>query len=286
MIEDLRGLAAKHVGLLAAHKALLDNVKKTHNPYGEPHHARGLAKEHSLPESAETVYFVGCTANYRERAIRDATISVLKKAEVDFTVVDEYCCGSPLLRIGQPDAAKALAAHNLKKFDDVGAKRIVTSCAGCFRALRMDYPRLGLNARVEVVHAAQLVDELLRNGVLEAKTTTKGVVTYHDPCHLGRHMEVYEPPRRVLQALQVQLEEMPRTRANAWCCGAGGGAKSAFPEWSQQVAEQRVAEAVDTGADLLVSTCPFCKRALNDGRGKARRGLRVLDLLEFVDQLT
>jgi len=286
IIEELRRLAIERLGPLPAHRAFRESVERNHNPYGEPHHGRSLARQHRLPDKAETVYFVGCTSNYREKAIRDATISVLKKAGIDFTIVDEFCCGSPLLRTGQIGPVKDLAAHNREAFQRAGAERIVTSCAGCFRTLREDYERMSIDLDVEVVHTSQLVRDLLRENRLHVREELKGIVTYHDPCHLARHMGVYDAPREVLERIGLQLKEMRRSRENAWCCGSGGGVKAAYPDWSIEVASQRVEEALDTGAELLVSTCPFCKRGLRDGREATGRGPVVIDLVELVDRVT
>jgi len=286
IIEELRRLAVERLGPLPAHKGFRESVERNHNPYGEPHHGRRLARQHGLPDRADTIYFVGCTSNYRETAVRDATISVLKKAGVDFTIVDEFCCGSPLLRTGQTEIVEDLAVHNLEAFRRAGASRIVTSCAGCFRTLKEDYDQLGVGLDVEVVHTSQLVRDLLRENRLHIRRRIGATATYHDPCHLARHMGVYDAPREVLELIGLQLREMARSREKAWCCGAGGGVKAAYPDWSVEVASQRVEEAQNTGAQLLVSACPFCKRGLRDGRQAAGQGPEVIDLIELVDRVT
>ncbi|MGY5858963.1 MAG: heterodisulfide reductase-related iron-sulfur binding cluster [Candidatus Thorarchaeota archaeon] len=144
VIEELRCLAVKKMGALPAHQKFADRIESDHNPYGVEHHAQSLVNVHSLPTHAEVVYFIGCTSNYRENEIRDATISVLKKAGIDFTIVDEYCCGSPLLRTGQVDEVTELAEHNRHVIQESGAEKVITSCSGCYRTLSKDYDRLGL----------------------------------------------------------------------------------------------------------------------------------------------
>ena len=283
MIEELRAEAVDALGPLPSHRKFRDRIKSNHNPYGSEHHARSLVERHSLPLEAPLVYFVGCTANYRETEIRDATISLLKKGGMNFTIVDEYCCSSPLIRTGQLDLPRDLAQHNCDRVSEAGASRVVTSCAGCYRALTMDYPRLGVSMDFEVIHITHLIREMLESGSLKPKAAEALAVTYHDPCHLGRHCGEYDAPREVMGHLPVRLVEMDYIRENAWCCGAGGGARSAFSDWSLKTASSRLQMALETGAQYLVSACPFCKRNLNDA---SEGNLKVLDLSELADRLT
>ncbi len=285
IIEALRAMVVSAHGAPPVQARLLENTLAHNNPYGEQHVAGTLAREYRLPRHAEVVYFVGCTATYRERAIRDATVSVLQRAGVDLTIVDEHCCGSPLLRTGQRDAVNALAEHNLREFDTVGASLVVTSCAGCYRALTVDYPRMGLHPDIPVLHSSQFVLQLIGDGRLTlAGPWDRGAVTYHDPCHLGRACGVYDPPRQVLAALSVPVTEMRLNRENSWCCGAGGGAKAAYPEWSLQTAAERIRQAAATGAPTIVTACPFCVRALRDATPESGPG--VMDLVQVVDLMT
>lgn len=285
MIEELRSEAVDRIGPLPAHRAIAESILRKHNPYEAAHHNRQIVQQLGLPERADTVLFFGCTANYKETSVRDATVSVLKKAGVNFTVVDEYCCGSPLLRTGQRALAKQAAEHNLEAFENAGAERIITSCAGCYRTLSKDYRTLGFDTGSEVLHSVQLVDELLAKGKLKAdKSGAIGRVTYHDPCHLGRHMGVYEEPRQTLAALPIEFVEMHSNGKNAWCCGAGGGVKSSYPDLAQATASVRLEHARAVNADTLVSACPFCKRNLSDAN-KGQVG-KVLDIVELVDMVT
>ena len=284
VIEELRHLAVESLGPLSAHQKFADRIEEVHNPYGASHHERSLVDIHGLPQHASVVYFVGCTSNYREETIRDATISLLKKAEVDFTIVDEYCCGSPLLRTGQTELVQDLAEHNRSVIQDAGAMKVVTSCAGCYRTLVKDYKKLGLDLEVEVVHISQLLRDLFKEGSLLLKdTSSHSKITYHDPCHLGRHMDEYQAPRDVLEFLPNELVEMELTKENTWCCGSGGGCKSAYSEWALSTASKRIDHAKETTASILVSSCPFCKRAFTDVDDDS---LEILDLSELVDRQT
>jgi len=283
IIEELRAEAVTNIGPLAEHSRFKDNIVQHHNPYGVEHHARKLSEQLGLPERAKAVFFVGCTSNYKETAIRDATLSVLKKTGVDFTIVDEYCCGSPLLRTGQRTEAHTLAEHNARVLSESGATSVITACSGCYRTLAKDYPELGVRLQANVVHTSQLVDQLLRRGLLKVNSASAVGVTYHDPCHLGRHCDVYDAPRNVLRMLGYKLHEMELNRENAWCCGAGGGVKSAYPEWSVKTGSERIAQARTTGADTLVSACPFCKRNLTEAAGES---MKIVDIMELVDSRT
>jgi len=285
MIEELRSLVVDKLGPLPPHRAIAESISRKHNPYEATHHNREIVQQLNLPDKADTVLFLGCTSNYKETSVRDATLSVLKKAGINFTVVDEYCCGSPLLRTGQRAFARQAAEHNLEAFEKAGAERVITSCAGCYRTLSKDYKKLGFDLDIDLLHSVQLVNELLTEKKLKVtQQGSIGRVTYHDPCHLGRHMGVYEEPRQMLGVLPVEFVEMHPNEKNAWCCGAGGGVKSSFPELAQATAAIRLGHARAVNADILVSACPFCKRNLSD----ANQGqvAKVLDIVELVDLAT
>jgi Fe-S oxidoreductase len=279
VIEEIRAQAVEVLGPLERHQKFRENIEQHHNPYGEQHHAREMKEIHNLPDKAEYVYFIGCTANYRETKIRDATISLLKKADIDFTVVDEFCCSSPMIRTGQRSLSPDLAKHNITEIEKAGAKRIITSCSGCYRTMRRDYLNIGLEYSFEVLHTTELFEEFLDNGKLTIKSSEDTSYTWHDPCHLGRHMNVFEAPRNLMSEAGINYNEFDQNRENAWCCGAGGGARAAFSEWSLLTAETRVAQA--KGSNHIVTACPFCVKNLRDGSKN-----EVVDLVEILDRIT
>ena len=212
------------------------------------------------------IYFRGCTAREKETSIADATEKLLKLVGVDYKVLDdEKCCGSVLLRTGFIEEAENQIQKNTEA---LSGELILTSCAGCYKTLKQDYDGL------DVIHISQFLKELIDDNQLNLN---KGdlVVTYHDSCHLGRHCNIFEEPRDVISKV-ADLVEMQNNHENSLCCGAGGGVKSAYPEIADEMAESRIAQAVETNADLLVTPCPFCKLNLKD------RGLDVLDLTEFL----
>ena len=212
------------------------------------------------------LYFRGCTAREKETSIQKATEKLLDIAGVDYHILeDEKCCGSVLLRTGFFKEAQRQIEKNTEVLK---GEKIITSCAGCYKTLKEDYEGL------DVIHISQLLDELIRDGKLNLE---KGEldVTYHDSCHLARHMEVFDEPRNVIGAL-ANLVEMENNRENSLCCGAGGGVKSAYPEIATQMAMTRIDQAMDTGCKTLVTACPFCKLNLSNDE------LEVLDLTEFL----
>jgi Fe-S oxidoreductase len=212
------------------------------------------------------LYFRGCTAREKETSIQKATEKLLDIAGVNYHILeDEKCCGSVLLRTGFFNEAQRQIEKNTEVLK---GEKIITSCAGCYKTLKEDYEGL------DVIHISQLLDELIRDGKLNLE---KGEldVTYHDSCHLARHMEVFDEPRNVIGAL-ANLVEMENNRENSLCCGAGGGVKSAYPEIATQMAKTRIGQAMDTGCKTLVTACPFCKLNLSNDE------LEVLDLTEFL----
>ena len=220
------------------------------------------------------LYYKGCTAREKLNSISKATERILKIANIEYkTLDDEKCCGSVLLRTGFFDDAIEEMKLNLK---DLEGKTILTSCAGCYKTLKEDYRKyLGVDLRV--IHISQLLEQLIKENKINLKGNKNLKITYHDSCHLGRHAGEYEAPRNVIKSI-ADLVEMENNKEKSRCCGSGGGVKSAYGDLSNSIAKSRIDEAKDTGADLLVSACPFCKLNLSQNSDN----LEVLDLSEFV----
>ncbi len=265
------------------HKEILDWILKENNPYLERHEDRlkWIPKGKETTGESEILYFTGCTAPYRQPEISRAFLEVMEAAGVAVHVApEEWCCGSVCFRVGATDIGLALAEHNVELFKSLGVKNIVTHCPGCYKTLKQDYPRLVGELPLRINHASEYVESLLREGKLKLNRNVDGRVTYHDPCHLGRHADMYDPPRRVLESIPgMELVEMERIRQDAWCCGAGGGLKSAFPDSALKVGRERIREARQTEAHYLVSACPFCRQNLRDSAGE---DIEVYDLLELL----
>ena len=188
--------------------------------------------------------------------------------------------------MGHELLAQQLAAKTVEKLNFYDVKKVVTACPHCFNAIRNEFPQLGGN--YEVVHHSQLIAELIAAGRLfmdAASLTAQERVTYHDPCYLGRHNGVYDEPRKVLDAVPVAgRTEMPRNRSHSFCCGGGGGRAMMKEQGGTRINQERVREALDTGAAIVAAGCPFCMSMLEDGIGGVDAGskLRVLDLAELV----
>lgn len=212
------------------------------------------------------LYFRGCTAREKQTDISKATERLLNLAGVDYHVLeDEKCCGSVLLRTGFIDEALSQIRKNTQVLKD---EKIITSCAGCYKTLTEDYEGL------DVMHISQLLSDLINDGRLAFKKSDLNV-TFHDSCHLGRHMEVFDEPRDVIENV-ANIVEMENNREDGLCCGAGGGVKSAYPNLASQMAKSRISQAKETGCKTLVTTCPFCKLNLENDE------MEVMDLTEFL----
>jgi len=289
IIEAARAEAVKNGFCPEKQKNLLERTTNPEmfNPYAEPNSDNEeLKKEYNLPDKAEWVYFIGCTSNYRQKNLRDSTLRFLKKAKIDFTLIDEHCCCSPIIRTGQISPVKDFMNYNVEKIKEAGATKVITSCAGCYRTLKNDFKKFGVEYDFKLYHTVELVKQILDEGKLTFKSEYNKTVTYHDPCHLGRHSGIYEIPREVYKKIPgINFVEMKRNRENAYCCGAGGGVKIGYPDWSVEISKERLEEAKETGATVVSSTCPFCRTNLSDANDKFNMGFEVIDLIEILDKL-
>lgn len=240
-----------------------------------------------IKQPADVLYFVGCLSSFylRNTFIPKNFIKILEAAKVNYTVIgpDELCCGNPALLMGDYKTAKQLAEKNLDIFDKLNVSTIVSSCAGCTRAFTEDYPHiLGLKVRPRVLHASQFISELIDQNKLKFKEIT-GIYTYHDPCELGRHLKIYEPPRKVLENIPgIQFRELNYNRANTHCCGAGGGVKAIDSDLSVRIAKNKFLEVEEVGAKELISCCPTCKWNLSHAQQELKSKVRATDLIELV----
>ncbi|MFX1279582.1 MAG: (Fe-S)-binding protein [Promethearchaeota archaeon] len=233
-------------------------------------------------EDAETLYFVGCTSALTPqiKPVAVATAKIFNKLGEDFSIFGEHevCCGSVGMRTGDRNSFEKVAEENAKLFRERGIKRIITSCAGCYRTFKRDYgDKLG---GIEILHSVEYLKDIITKN--KSKLKNLGIkTTYHDPCHLGRHMGIYEEPRDILSKIS-DLTEMKTNRFAAMCCGAGGGVRKGFPELSMDMAKNRIKEAEETEAEYLVSTCPFCYRNLSDAIEELDSNLKMVDLVELI----
>jgi len=301
-VELWEGIRASMVeaghGPLENHKALTSSVKAYDNPWLQPRstrdkwakRARKQKEIREVPKDlsktpAEVLYFVGCTASFdvNIKQVAVNTVRLLQALEVDFGILGtkEKCCGSVLLRVGDPEYER-LARENIEMFNRLGIQTLVTSCAGCYKTISQDYPKVG-EMNFEIQHMVLFIDRLIQEGKVRFRREVPMRVTYHDPCHLGRASGVYDAPRRILQAIPgVEFTEIERHHENSRCCGAGGGLKAGFPDVQQKMAQARVRDAVATGATDFVTACPFCYQGLQVGITAEGSSIRMRDITELL----
>jgi heterodisulfide reductase subunit D len=235
----------------------------------------------------DVLFFVGCVSAFYPRAfsIPQALGRTLELAGISFTTLgaEEWCCGYPLINLGLAREAEELVEHNVARVAELGASILVTTCPSYHYTWTKLYPRFGGSLpKVAIMHATQFLAELIDGGRIRPGSLPR-VVTYHDPCDLGRKSGVFDAPRHVLGRIPgVELIEMANTGGNALCCGGGGDVKIFSYETTMDVAKLRVRQAVDIDADTLVSACQQCKRALTSAAQLTRHPVRVIDLTEIV----
>jgi heterodisulfide reductase subunit D len=238
--------------------------------------------------TAEVVYFVGCVGSFYPRAysIPQALVQVFNQAGVEFATLggEEWCCGYPLYVAGMGDRMAEMARHNVEQVRALGAKRVVFTCPSCYYAWSHLYPEMTDISGLTFQHAVEFLADLLAGNGL-ALGPVEEVVTYHDPCDLGRKSGVYDAPREVLASIPgLELREMSLIRESALCCGGGGDVETADPDVTLEVAAQRLAQVQATGAKYVASACQQCKRTLQEGARKNRIRVRAVDIVELLWQ--
>jgi heterodisulfide reductase subunit D len=287
-----RYLVESGVPLLPEHALLVKSIENYGNPWQESRAARkrwakGSSDRRFVRGKTEILFYVGCTFAL-DRTLQEtprALARLMERAGMDFGYLleDELCCGSTVKRIGHSKLYERLRSENEKALVGTGAKRLVTACAGCYKTLTQDYP--GISKVMKVQHSTEFLADLVSKSKLKfGRTSLK--VTYHDPCHLGRHTGVYDPPRIILKAVPgLTLIEMKNSREMARCCGGGAGVKTAYPQVSEKAALARLREAEKTGAEVIVTSCPFCVQTLKAAAVRSGSRMEVAELSIFLDSL-
>ena len=321
MMHELRFRLVEDGQTLPEHQRYIEHLQKEQNIMLESgsergNWAAGLDVKRVSSDKAEVLFHAGCRFSYDDNLKETAAtaVSILKNAGIDIGIMGEAesCCGGRIYDMGYKDEFTRLAKNVMEAWEKAGVKTIVTSCADCFHAFTRLYPPLG--AKFEILHTVQYLDHLIKQGTIKLTKSIPMRVTYHDPCHLGRLGEpyvpwegqekkiynqviVYEPrkpryngawgvydaPRDVLKSIPgLELVEMERIREYAWCCGAGGGSREAYPEFSDWTASERIEEAKSTGAEAIVSACGWCERNFLDTVENKGDKMKVLDIVDLV----
>lgn len=290
--EKIRTWMARYgVAPLPVHKKLEASIAKNGNPYGEPKSKRDAwwPEEVKRVTPPDAVFFAGCTGSYRMQGIPQAAVKVLDRAGVSLNCLgeNEVCCTSPLLRTGIDLQTLEAARETVTKADGIGAKDMIMSCSGCYKTVSSNFVEYYGKPGQNVYHITQYVDKLISTRKLALPNEFKAKITYHDPCHLGRHSKVFEEPRNILKKIKgVDFVEMERNRENSRCCGAGGGYKSAFNDFAVNIAAERIRDAEKVGAEIIATACPFCVLNLRAGAKKIGSKVKVMDITEILVQVT
>lgn len=275
----------------------LESVYKQGNPWGKQRNKRTewlktlseemSIKDYSQGDRAEYLYFVGCTPSFdpRIQEVAKALVFILKKAELDFGILgnEEQCCGNEIRRMGEAGLFEELVEENMQRFESHQIERIIIMCPHGFNALKNEYPQ----GKFEVSHTTQVLAKSLEEGNLPLRKEIKKVVTYHDPCFLGKQNQVFDAPRMLLSAIPgLTFKELDRSRERSLCCEGGGGRMwvESSSESGQRLAEIRVQDAVELGAEIIATSCPFCVLTLEDAVKTSGNEEKIIvkDVIELV----
>ena len=272
------------------------NLEKAGNPWGANRTDRDawisevdfpITKiEGVIPEDVEYLFWVGCAGAYEERAKKTtkAVAELLYMSGVKFGVLGkrETCSGDPARRSGNEFLYQILSRENIETLQETfgtrGVKKVVVTCPHCFTTIGRDYKQQGFE--LQMVHHTQLLNQLVKEGKLKPVAKSEKKLTYHDPCYLGRHNQIYQPPRELLESAGVEITEMPRNQERSFCCGAGGGRMWMEEKIGTRINLNRVDEAIATGAEEVAVGCPFCRVMVSDGMVARESSVEVLDVAQ------
>ncbi|MHA1785170.1 MAG: (Fe-S)-binding protein [Candidatus Helarchaeota archaeon] len=245
-----------------------------------------------INKNAELALFVGCQESFRGSLynIPESLVKIFIKAGVDFTLLgeDEWCCGAPyfLLGLNDSDKAKTLMEHNVEKMKALGVKKIVTTCPGCYRTWKVDYKKLNKDLDFDIIHSTEILAELIKEGKIKARKEVKKKVVFQDPCEMGRHGGIYEQPRDILKSIPgVELIQLDREKADAYCCGGGGLCKASYPEKAVEIASGVIDTYKEAGGELIVTSCPACFDNLFTAIDERKKEINLLDIHEMLVEL-
>jgi len=265
-----------HIGSChPAFTGMNDVLKKHTNIYAEDE-PEDFERERN--KQAEYVFFIGCVGSYREDEPTLATLDLLDRLKIDFTLIDEVCCSGVLEDVGH-EINEKLVQINIDRILATGAKTVLTACPYCYRTFinRPQYKKL-LDSGIRILHLAQFLKDF------DMGVTTDKRVTYHDPCDLGRHCEIYEEPRETIRKIAPNFVEMPHHHADALCCGAGGGVRGAYAKNSIAMARRRLEDAEEIGAEVVLTECNSCVHNLSNAKLR-KQPFQIYTTTQFINEL-
>lgn len=265
---------------------VIRNLESTKNPMGFSSQKFSVRHtfSHRDKKNADVVYFAGCVNDYVTQEISNALLKIFDAAELSYSVISNECCGLPAYELGFSEMFVKIARNIAEKIRTSGAKTVVSSCPGCVEALKLKYKELGIVLDVRVMHHTEFIEHLLNEKMLKIRKPFNRIATYHDPCHLGRYLGVYEAPRHVLTNIDgLKLKEPYKNRNKALCCGGGSVFRLINPEIALQIASKAFDELARTNAELLITACPTCKHSFKQIALKEKGLIRdVKDVAEIV----
>lgn len=289
-IVDMRRYLVLEEGKMATElTTTFKNLENQGNPWGMAATSRGdWAEGLNVPEiteDTEILYWIGCSGSFDDRNVKvtKSMIKILNSAGVNYGILGkrESCTGDPARRSGNEYLYQMLASQNIETLNNLKFKKIITQCPHCFNTLKNEYPQLGGN--YEVVHHSEFIEQLIKGGKIKQKAETNREITFHDPCYLGRHNNIYDAPRAVLKGTGVKLIEMEKSKNNSFCCGAGGAQMWKEEEKGDEaVRRERFKQVQKTGAQTLSTACPFCMTMMEDAKKELEGDVEVLDIAEIV----
>lgn len=244
----------------------------------------------TFTEDTEYLYFPGCYLSYdpRLKKVAHATATILQKADVDFGILGtrESCCGESIRKTGDEGLFKRLAKDNIKAFIDSGVKKIIVSSPHCYHTFKNEYPEFMVN--FEIIHITQFIFQLIEQGKLKISSEYEKKITYHDPCYLGRHNNIYDEPRDILKKIPgLVFFELPESYENSLCCGGGGGRIWMETPRGERFSDIRLEQAIATGAEVLATSCPYCIANFEDSRLTldAKEKIQIMDITEVIKEV-
>jgi Fe-S oxidoreductase len=295
IVKALRSEAVTQGYLNPGYMVMIDSLKREDNVLGESKAKRGdwaegLDLKNAGQGGVDVVYHVGCMLSFTPelREVPRSVVRILKAAGIEAGIMgkEENCCGGRACEIGYLGEFTKYAEHTIQTYNSTGAGTVVTSCSDGYATFKNLYPQTGLEMKFDTMHITEYLDMLLKEGKLKLTGRVPMKVTYHDPCHLGRHLGengIYDAPRNVLKSVPgIELVEMPRHRENSWCCGAGGGVSQSDPDSAMWTASERLKEAIDTGAEAIVTACSWCEKNFKDTVAEYGLDIKVYDIAEIV----